>query len=40
MKKQLSFEIDKITNSIEEAGNGKKHETEIKLISRPLKSQF
>jgi hypothetical protein len=33
MKKQLSFEIDKITNSIEEAGNGKKHETEIKLIT-------
>ena len=29
MKRQLSFDVDKITNSIEEVGNGKKYETEI-----------
>lgn len=33
MKKQLFFEKNKVTNSIEEAGNGKKHETAIKLIT-------
>jgi hypothetical protein len=33
MKRHLSFEVDKITNSIEEAANGKKHETEITPIT-------